>query len=243
MVTRTQSFLSWLAFPIYVWQGLGVRRRSQRLAPPRQKAIVNLKGKGKAINILFVGDSSAAGVGVPVFEEGVSGRLPYLLKEKSGRPVNIRTSGNNSATAGGILNHVVPHLAEDNYDYVILSIGTNDSKNFHSGRRFCKEFGSLLYALHAKFPGVCIIWQGLIDMEQVPILPSPLNKILGIRSRIIRKNGKTLCRERSALAPDTEWKPIPENFAPDGFHASSVGYRVWAEELADYILQLEEQSG
>jgi len=242
MVTRAHSFLSWLAFPIYVWQGLGVRRRSHRLEPPPQKPLVTLKGKGKQLNILFIGDSSAAGVGVEVFEEGVSGRLPHLINEKSGRPVNVRTSGNNSATSGRIRDFVVPHLEAGNYDYIILSIGTNDSKNFHSGNRFCKEFGTLLYALHAKYPGSRIIWQGLIDMEGVPILPSPLNKILGIRSRIIRENGKTLCRERSALAPDTEWKPVPENFASDGFHASSEGYRVWAEELADYILELENSA-
>ncbi|MEM9277988.1 MAG: SGNH/GDSL hydrolase family protein [Pseudomonadota bacterium] len=240
MVTRLEHILSWLALPVYIWQGLGVRRKSIRLAPPQQKPMVELKGRGKPINILFIGDSSAAGVGVDVFEEGVSGRLPHLLKQKSGRPIKQRTSGNNSATSGSIRDFIIPHLEQGTYNYIIVSIGVNDTKNFHSGKRFCKEFGTLLYALHAKFPGAKIIWQGLIDMENVPILPSPLNKILGIRSRLLRKNGKILCRERGALAPETKWQPIPQNFSHDGFHASSEGYRVWAEELSDYILQLEE---
>ena len=239
MVSRLEALISWFGLPIYVWQGLGVRRTSTRLAPPEKKPLVELKGKGKQLRILFIGDSSAAGVGVDEFEESVSGRLPHLLKEKTGRPVFQRTCGNNSATSGSIRDFVVPHLEADRYNYIILSIGTNDAKNFHSGRRFCKEFGTLLYALHAKFPGTRIIWQGLIDVEDVPILPSPLNKILGIRSRIIRKNGKQLCYERNALAPDSTWQPLPENFSRDGFHASARGYQVWAEELADYIAQLE----
>lgn len=240
MVTKSEILFSWLALPVYIWQGLGVRRTSVRLSPPPQKPIVELKGKGKPVSILFVGDSSAAGVGVETFDESVAGRIPHLIKDKTGRPIFQRTVGNNSATSGSIRDHVVPHLEPRPYDYVVLSIGTNDTKNFHSGRRFCKEFGTLLYALHAKFPGSTIIWQGLIDMEGIPILPSPLNKILGIRSRIIRRNGKQLCFERSALAPDSSWQPLPENFSHDGFHASSLGYQVWAEELAQYIVELEK---
>ncbi|TGT59781.1 SGNH/GDSL hydrolase family protein, partial [bacterium M00.F.Ca.ET.159.01.1.1] len=27
------TILTWLAFPVYVWQGLGVRRRTSRLLP------------------------------------------------------------------------------------------------------------------------------------------------------------------------------------------------------------------
>ena len=240
MVTRSEVLISWLGFPVYVWQGLGVRRQSTRMPPPPKKPVVELKGRGKPLRVLFVGDSSAAGVGVDDFEQSVAGRLPLLLKRQLGRPVYQRTSGNNSATSGRIRDAVIPHLEHIAYDYIVLSIGTNDAKNFHTGRRFCNEFGTLLYALHAKFPGSKIIWQGLIDMEGVPILPSPLNRILGIRSRIIRKNGEILCRERAALAPPSNWKPVPENFSADGFHASSEGYRVWAEELADYITHLEK---
>ncbi len=236
MVTTLEKILSWSALPVYVWQGLKVRRASTRLAPPDQKFRISIKGKGKPIRVLMVGDSSVAGVGVDNFDDCLSGRLPVLLSEKSGRPVEQRTCGNNSATAGQILNHVIPNLETAEYEFIILNIGVNDSKNFHSGRRFKKEFGALLYALNTKFPGAKIIWQGLIDLSVIPVLPYPLNRILGIRSRILREIGVQLCRERIAFAPDTEWKPIAENWSVDGFHASAKGYESWAEELSDYML-------
>lgn len=239
MVTRLEALIPWLALPVYIWQGLGVRRRSVRLEPPKGPAVTELKGKGKLLRVLVLGDSSAAGVGVSDFRECFSGRLPFLLSEKSGRPITVRVSGNNSATSGQIRDFVVPNLEPAPYDYISLNIGTNDAKNFHSGRRFCKEFGSLLYALHARFPDTTIIWSGVIDLEKVPALPHPLNRILGIRSRVITKNGRILCAERNALAPISKWEVIPENFSQDGFHAGSVGYQKWAEELADYILELE----
>lgn len=239
MVTKLEALLSWLAFPIYVWQGLGVRRRTVRMAPPAGPAEVDLPGQGKPLQILVIGDSSAAGVGVEDFSESVAGRLPGLLAETTGRPVHARTSGNNSATSGQIRDHVVPNLKPVAYDYIVLNIGTNDAKNFHSGRRFCKEFGTLIYALRARFPEATLIWSGVLDLKVVPSLPWPLNEILSIRSRIINQNGQILSQERGALAPPVTWNPIVENFSNDGFHASSKGYQDWAEALAEYILELE----
>ena len=243
MVTKFESLISWLAFPIYVWQGLGVRRKTVRLDPPQRQPFVTAKPKKKSkkppMSVMVLGDSSAVGVGVTDFKNSVAGQLPYQLAEKMGREVTVHTVGNNSATAGDLLNYVVPNLAAANYDFIALQIGTNDAKNFHSGNRFCKEFGRLLYALHAKFPDAQIIWSGVIDLAQVEMLPKPLNYILGIRSRIIDRNGKILCVERNAHGPKSKWQPIKENFSIDGFHASEKGYRLWAEELSDYIVEYE----
>ncbi|MDJ0613587.1 MAG: SGNH/GDSL hydrolase family protein [Rhizobiaceae bacterium] len=241
MVTKIEILQSWFGLPVYFWQGLGVRRRSIRMAPPPQKPVVELKGKGKSISILFIGDSSCAGVGVDDFEESVAGRLPHLLKKLTGRPIHQRTAGNNSATAGQLRDLVVPNLEHRHYDFVVFSIGVNDAKNFHTSRRFKKEFGGFLYALHARFPEATLVWQGLLDMEGIPVLPSPLKKILGIRSRVLKKQGEQLCFERSALSPPTKWQPLPQNFSRDGFHASSEGYRVWAEELAEYLAELSKE--
>ena len=30
---RLLALLTWLAFPVYIWQGLGVRRRTTRMLP------------------------------------------------------------------------------------------------------------------------------------------------------------------------------------------------------------------
>ena len=128
-VSRLEALVSWLAFPAYVWQGLGVRRRSTRLAPPTHNGWLESRGayKGEALKVLIVGDSSAAGVGALTIGESLGGQLPDLLAEKLNRPVSVRIAGNNSATAGQIRDYVVPHLANGAYDYICLNIGTNDA--------------------------------------------------------------------------------------------------------------------
>lgn len=237
--SHLEALSSWLALPVYVWQGLGVRRRTRRMAPPPNSAIRDFAGDGKPLRLLVIGDSSAAGVGVDSIDKCFAGLLPRFVSEQTGRPVTVRIAGMNSATSDQIRDHVVPHIEPRDFNYIALNIGTNDAKNFHSRRRFKRDFGTLLYALRARFPSATIIWSGVLDMKDVPALPSPLNRVLGVRSRLIDHMGRVLCHERGALAPAPEWRAIPENFSADGFHASEAGYREWAENLARYIAELE----
>ena len=234
-----EVLLSWLALPIYVVQGLQVRKASIRLSPPEAPREIIVPGSEKTLKLLVIGDSSAAGVGVDDFFESVAGRLPFLVAEKTGAAVVARNCGNNSATAGDLTKYVVPNLERIAYDYVVINIGVNDVKNLHTKRRFSKEFGGLIYALRARFPGAKFIWSGIPDLSRVPILPKPLNWIMGVRGKILREKAYALCRERGVFAPTPKWEPLPENFSHDGFHASTQGYKVWAEETADYISSIE----
>lgn len=239
MVTPLEIMMSWLSLPIYVWQGLATQRKTQRMPPPEVPAFCSFEGKGDTVRVLMIGDSTIAGVGVQTFENSLSGIFPKLLAEKTGKPVVSRTCGNSSATAESIRDYVLPNLEHAEYDYVFLSIGVNDSKNFHSGKRFCKAFGSLIWALRTRFPDAKIIWSGIVDVGNIPALPSPLNKILSIRSKLLDRNGRILCMERSALAPQSNWQPKSENFSEDRFHCSAQGYYEWADELSDYVAKLE----
>lgn len=239
--SRAAALATWAALPVYVWQGLAVRRRTQRMAPPVHPGELRFEGQGAPLRLLVTGDSSAAGVGVDTIQESFAGILPRLLRERSGRPVSARIAGMNSATSADIRDHVVPHVEPRDFDYVALNIGTNDAKNFHTVRRFSRDFGTLIYALRARFPAATIIWSGVLDLEDAPALPSPLDRILGVRSRLIDARGRTLCQERGALAPQSEWRPVPANFSADGFHASHAGYGEWADSMADYILWLEAE--
>jgi lysophospholipase L1-like esterase len=238
---KLEALYTWALLPAYIWQGLSVRAKIRRLQPPQSNGLIEHDGKGELLRLLIIGDSSAAGVGVDHIGKSFAGFLPALVNLRSGRPVAARVAGMNSATSADIRDYVVPHIEPRDFDYIALNIGVNDAKNFHSSRRFREHFGTLLYALRARFPHAAIIWSGVLDLAHVPALPAPLNRILGIRSRIIDSVGRMLCHERGAYAPDPEWQIIRENFADDGFHASEAGYREWAAGVADFILALESR--
>ncbi|MCP4185095.1 MAG: SGNH/GDSL hydrolase family protein [Hyphomicrobiales bacterium] len=238
MKLKLATALTWFGLPIYVWQGLGIRRKTIRPTPPFPQQVAPIAGKGTPFRLLLVGDSSAAGVGVDDIDASLGGQVPRLLAKQSGRPVEIDIIGSNSATAGQIRDNVIPHIKKRNFTHIIVNIGTNDAKNFHTVRRFYKDFGTLLYALNARFPRSNIIWSGIMDMKAIPALPFPLSNILGIRSRALMASGENLCRERLATIPDGEWIPRDKNFSEDGFHASAQGYHEWAQILVTHILRV-----
>ncbi|TGS90852.1 SGNH/GDSL hydrolase family protein, partial [Mesorhizobium sp. M8A.F.Ca.ET.213.01.1.1] len=81
---RLLALLTWLAFPVYVWQGLGVRRRTSRMLPARGPVIHEMPGKAPAITLLVLGDSSAASVGIGHSENGLAAQLAILISERTG---------------------------------------------------------------------------------------------------------------------------------------------------------------
>lgn len=230
------ALLSWFAFPVYVWQGLGVRRRTERMLPAEGPVLHELPGAGEPIRLLVLGDSSAASVGIARTDGGLAARLAGLLSRETGRPVAWRAAGFNSATAGQIRDHVVPNLAREPWTHIVVSIGTNDAKNFHTVSRFKREFGGLLYALRARWPNARIVWSPVVDMTRVPALPPMLGRILEARAQAINTMGAALCFERGAVPAAR--LPIVDpaaGFSSDGFHASEAGYGAWAEHLLPLI--------
>ena len=231
-----KSLLSWLAFPVYVWLGIGVRLRTERLLPAEGPVIHHVPGKGEPVRLLVLGDSSAASVGIGQTDRGLAALLAARISERTGRPVHWRAAGFNSATSGQIRDLVVPNLAHEAANLIVLSIGTNDAKNFHTVSRFKREFGGLLYALRAKWPEAHIVWSPVVEMSKVPALPPLLGRVLEIRASLINRMGTRLCQERGAVAATR--LPILDSsgFSTDGFHASEAGYGAWADHLIGYLM-------
>ena len=228
--------LTWPLYPVYAWQGIATRLRTERLPPPSDSPSGRIEGEGAPFRLLVLGDSSAAGVGVESVRESLAGHLSVMLAERTGRPVTFRAAGANSAIAAHVRDHVLPHVEPRDWTHVVLSLGTNDMKNFHSLVRFKRDFGTLVYAVRTRFPEARIYWPEMIDMRHVPAMPWALARILDIRADAFNAKAARLCRERGACLVPALDDIQPEGFSRDGFHASAAGYRAWAEKLAGVIL-------
>ncbi|WP_321342435.1 SGNH/GDSL hydrolase family protein [Breoghania sp.] len=233
--TRLAAMASWLAFPVYAWQGIGVRLRVERLQPAPGEPGGHILGDGPEIRLLVVGDSSAAGVGLDDLEDGLAAQVARNLNARTGRAVIYRTAGFNSAISSELRDHVVPHIEPRDWTHVLISVGTNDIKNFRSGRGWKKGFGGLLYALRARFPGADFYWSNIMLMTEVPALPPLLGRILERRARLINMMGNTLCAERGATSISRMGEMDPNGFCSDGFHPSASGMALWGKHIADHM--------
>ena len=237
-----RAILPWLCLPVVALQGRAARRASFRMAPAdgplRGDVPAAKEASGPEIRLLILGDSSAAGVGAAQTSETLGPLLAEELATRTGSRVLWRMAGSNSATAADLRDHVVPNLAREDWTHVLICVGTNDAKNFVTGRAFKSGFGGLLYALKARFPDARLVWSPPIDMRTFPALQPFLGAMLEIRAQVIRAQGAQLCFERYAVAAD----PLPvedaTGFAADGFHANGLGYRIWAKHVAPIFAAL-----
>ncbi len=231
------SLSSWLLFPVYIVQGLWIRGRADRSFPAEGVVEGSVEGKAPFINLLVIGDSSAASAGIAVRANGLASQLARQLNAKTGRAIQYTTSGHHGAVSEEIRDFVVPNLERQNYSHIIIALSTNDIKNFHTVRRWVKGFGGLLFALHAKFPHAQIWWMRPFDFRRVPRLAQPLTTILNIRAALFADAGAGLCEERGARATPCLADIQPGDFCPDGFHAGEKGFQKWAEQLSTHMLE------
>ncbi|MEL6968132.1 MAG: SGNH/GDSL hydrolase family protein [Pseudomonadota bacterium] len=229
------SLLSWACLPVYVVQGLRARRGSLRLSPaegPRSGTV----GDGDAtVRLLTLGDSSAAAVGIDHTSGSIAPKIAQLMAEDQQSAVSWHISGHNSAVSEQLWRAVVPNLPAQDYTHILIMVGANDMKNWHSVGRFKREFGTLLYAVRARFPEAKIYWSQFIDMERVPMLPRSLARVLNLRRALLNRKGAQLCVERGVVCIPP--LPITEanGFCRDGFHANEDGYTAWAQHVFDHL--------
>ena len=240
---RRHSRLAWLlsdlAVPIYILQGLWTRIRTPRLAPPPGRTGGRLPGRGAEISVLVIGDSTVHGIGTERQDDTLTPSIARRLRDMTGRPVRWRASGFNGAVSREITQCVVPNLQYGNWSHIILSVGHNDAKNFHTRRRFERDLTRLIFAVKARFPDAKLHWASLLDFRKMPNLPEPLATIMDLRADTLSRIGWSVCREQGVTVLPAIDLVLPDHFSCDGFHAGPVGYEVWARHIAECIGRAE----
>jgi len=195
--------------PFLVGQALWVVARAERL--PEASGDRNGEiGSGPLLRLLVVGDSSAAGVGVASQSEALGGRLATELAEKYTVQWNVvaRSGGTVRSTTD-----ILEGLPKEAFDIAILALGVNDAKNGVSLKAWKLGYAELLDKIKEKFGAKLVCISGLPPIRQFPILPSPLNRVLGDRVEL-----------------------FDEHMASDGFHPGPEIYAEWGSRAAnDFI--------
>ncbi|MEM1289407.1 MAG: SGNH/GDSL hydrolase family protein [Pseudomonadota bacterium] len=185
-----------------------------------------------------MGDSTVAGVGTTNLDDGLAVGIANGLSQGLNRQVSLHIAGSSSATTSDLRDHVLRHLPRDKFDLVILVIGVNDAKNLRTAKQFSRSFGTLIYALKARFPSALITHCPIVPLSVLPILPQPLKTVLSWRSDVIDAHAACLCASRG-VARFTRHDWFPESgFARDGFHVNESGCDLWAGEVVRELLSM-----
>jgi len=224
----------WLGLPVLLTQGLRVRRDTLRL--PDADGLTGAAGEGEPLNLVVLGDSVAAGVGVDHHRDTLAGQLARRLATSRSRAVTWQVVALTGATAGDVLGLARRHAALASADVVVVSVGVNDTKNLHPDRRWRAELAALLDHVLSVSPTAEVVLIGVPPMEAFPALPRPLATLMGARARRVDAIGRAVAAERPRVRRIELTLEQGEGlFAADGFHPSAVVHERLAEQVCGVL--------
>ncbi|OEY66955.1 SGNH/GDSL hydrolase family protein [Marinobacter sp. X15-166B] len=219
--------------PLLLLQGKRVRATTPALPEPTG-ARRGKVGQGPALNLLMLGDSAAAGVGVSAQEQALSGQLTRRLSD-----VFTVTWTLQAQTGLRVADYLPPHdrLPAVSVDVLVLSLGVNDLTSGVSMRRWRQRTGRLLDILDQRYSPRLILFTAVPPVHRFPALPQPLRWYLGQRAHKLNRQLADIIAPRSNTKLVTiAFEATPESMAVDGFHPGPGGYHCWADALARIIL-------
>ena len=195
-------------------------------------------GPGPVLRMVWLGDSTAAGVG----SSSPATTLPRLVAAQvstvADRPVVLTGLAVSGARIVDVLQDQVALVPADS-DIVLMSIGSNDVTHLTSSSTFRSTYVDVLERLPA---GVDVVLLGVPDFGAPPRLAQPLRAVTAIRGRTIDGVVAAIARERDVGYVDIAGRTGPtfrrepdRMFADDGYHPSDAGYRLWADAVAPVV--------
>ena len=223
-----------LLAPLLAVQARHVRRKALILPEAKGERQGPAGHDGQRLDLLILGDSSAAGVGVAHQETALSGHLTKLLVQS--RPIAWRLEARTGASTASALRHLYRHpLAEA--ETVLVVLGVNDITRLTPLRRLLRQRAALYARLKTEAGARRILVTGLPPMGRFPLLPQPLRWVMGRRAA---RFDAALARQAEALGCLYMRQAIPfapELMAADGFHPGPAAYQLWAKAIAARMAQ------
>ncbi len=234
----------WCLLPIAAVQGLALRKKALRLAPPPGNTF-GLFGQrrqnqfSKALKVLALGDSIIAGIGATGQEQSLAAQFALALAEASRQQVSWKAMGNSGADSFDLLCRLEQLRNEAPPNIVLISIGVNDVTALHGSKSWRVNLNSLCEQLGALWPEAVIVFCGLPPMGKFPLPPQPLRFCLGLRAAYLDQIAAELIDNYAGMLHiPTLIDPAEHDFCPDGFHPSDSAYTGWGQEMAKIVLNL-----
>lgn len=231
--------LWWLATfalaPLAVPLALRARRTALRL-PPAEGDVRGLAGAalpGEPFRLLLIGESTVVGVGVKSLDQALVACLAEALAECLQRPVRWHACGENGITAEQARQRLLPEVLTEPADLALLVFGVNDTTHLTSSKRWQAALRGMAVGLREQ--GMTVAFSAVPPLQHFRALPWLLRQLLGWRASLLDRELRAVAQEQQAQYCELSLAFEAHYLAEDGYHPSALGYRVWAQGLAECL--------
>lgn len=234
---RFLSFYKLMLAPVLLAQGRKTRQTALRLSEAcgERAGRIQRESNLSELRLLFIGDSTMAGVGVRQQTEALASLTASNVAKQLDRSVSwqlIAKSGINTSQARSLLErtHVIPA------DVLITALGTNDVICQTPPPRFIEDHNRLLDMLRVLTRATFAVVNGLPPLHITPALPQPLRWYFGRYARLLDNQLRQWVGfKRDVAFVSLQWASDPSKLAEDGFHPGPALYKAWAALIATQI--------
>lgn len=221
--------------PVLLPQARRVRRDALRL-PEAAGARGGVVGEGaRRLDLLVVGDSSAAGVGVADQAQALALPLAQHLQQALQGAVGwqlVARTGVSTREARALLAEADAGPA----DVLVTALGVNDVSGQTSAPQYVRELEQLWDEARRRTGARWMLCCGLPPMHLLTALPHPLRWYLGRYADWLDQALQHWTREHGLGYLSLRWAADPGMLAEDGFHPGPALYPQWAQRLAQALL-------
>ena len=189
---------------------------------------------GSELDLVVLGDSTAAGVGAGTPAHAYPTLLARRLAQ-DGRRVRLTVLGASGARVKDVLVEQAPAAGALSPDLIFVGIGANDTTHLTPLREVSADMGGVLDLLLKS--GATVVVAGAPDMRAETFW-EPLRSITGWRGRRVADVIEAEARSRGvAVVPLAErtgsffGADPDEHYSADLFHPSPRGYERWADAI------------
>jgi lysophospholipase L1-like esterase len=202
-------------------------RRAGR-APGRLDHQHVLPGDEPVLHLVVLGDSAAAGHGLPDAAQALPRQFAARLVRRTGRAVKVEAHARSGADTEEVAERQAPLI--DRAEVVVIGVGVNDA--LAPGRRIRQvrdDTARMLAAVRAHAPDADVVLLTCPDLGAAPGLPRALAPAVRWRCRTVAAAQMHAAAEAGARVVATSG-PLPaEVFGDDGFHPGPAAVERWAE--------------
>jgi len=233
--------------PLLYFQGKRIRANVPELPEAIEpQGVVANKGKTK-LNLLCLGESTLAGVGVKYHKEGFVGTLARELTVLQDVEVHWCVYAKSGYTATRVTQKLLPKLREEKPDIIVIGLGGNDAFTLNRPWKWRQQMEQLIDALQAQFQEVPIFLTNVPPIKEFPAFTKPIKFVIGNLVEILGQELTKIAREKHLVYYNAEiitlkgwtqkWKVdgTADDFFSDGVHPSKLTYQVWAKDMAYFI--------
>lgn len=194
------------------------------------------------VRIALLGDSSVTAPGVEPLDACWPRRLARYFTDRY--QIDLRSFAVGGSKARDVLAGQIDAAIAAAPQIAIVSVGANDALRTTPLPRFEAEYDEIVSRLADAVPGVAV--SGVGDLGVIPRLPALARSLARIRARSVdHAIARVVARYPRVLKTDTYskgWDDFYNNpgkvFAPDLFHASAYGHRIYAAAMVPAVEQL-----